>query len=1051
MKGAIWSPSSSQLLPIPSILPISNISYLSLSDDHGLIVSEKNELFELSISSLSIQLIPTSFPISTVTCFNSISILIGSGQVYIYGSDIEKTGLLGQEVDEIQTPKNLQIKAFIIKGSLNNHAAVIDNEGKLYTWGKGINGQLGRSEKNETEPGLVDTKNLFRASEVVCGDNFTGILTDGCYVYVYGSIGNKENSRKSLKKNLPSSHPELERMTVIQIAAGIDFISVLIENGEVFAYDSCMDLVKLPLPQNVSIASIACTRHMVYGIGESEIVEWGCGLRKSESNYCELTTWNGRYYKLEKPYSQKTRIFSSSGKHFSMAFQGRAAGAMPLGIKAHVINPYKWSKYSSKIIENVFESLEPSSVPRASRLSGENNFGDLERLYAIGDNENTIRKIIKYRKEHELTKHIHKVFWGKVQVLLDFGFRAVKEQSAMKKLYNKTLAAALLTRPIEKMLQRNLTGCCLFALKALNCYSVGVRNLEQLESERINKLAQEKEEKLRKLLEICCGKYYKHLHSAFFLVKELEMTRLQKKTAVLSFGQVIFSNLKASKKQVLKLLRHNVSSFNSFKRLITRIILSAYRKSFHIIIQSSKSRIIRSNTFNKAVLKKQKARELKMRFLTWKKNVEANKNLELKKKFNQKIGCKSLTLVLNFAIIKNCKGSFSVIKAYRPRNYRTPLILLANKVKLIILRVKKDTLNFFQSLVCQEKCLKKLFKFIKKHKKQYKRQAFKKIEFYSVAAHKARNLKSFLNLHSTLSALFKNRVQFGYNILKSKPKEANLIIADGPSYSFYSPKFVKQSGILRQKNPSVGFVESETKSYSDFNFVAEMRLKKQKSFTSSMSISLNKNSTLTNSSLDLKLGKSLECSLLEKTLQNRKIKEQSNKNLKNSAKPPLKPPWKPASTTTQKKIVINSNIRRSQYDNRLKERVKCHSKQPSTDGSHYSSTPTISSRASSRQKIQSKGVEKFQNYFTNLKFGVLILDNLRLSVVNKRLFESWCRVKYYHKHSPVPPAPRPLDTKPQVSWQSNLYKIGFENLKHLTRICIGRQILTAIKVQISNS
>ena len=139
---------------------------------------------------------------------------------------------------------------------------------------------------------MIDNGNLFRAKEVVCGEYFTGILTDGCYVYVYGSIGIGQRTIKKVfkTKNLPSSHPELERMTAIQIAAGKEFLCVLVESGEVYAYDNCMDLVKLPLPSGVGISSIACCRDMAFGLGDCEIIEWAQGNRKSEITSCFLTT-----------------------------------------------------------------------------------------------------------------------------------------------------------------------------------------------------------------------------------------------------------------------------------------------------------------------------------------------------------------------------------------------------------------------------------------------------------------------------------------------------------------------------------------------------------------------------------------------------------------------------------------------------------------------------------------------------------------------------------------------------------------------------------------
>ena len=45
---------------------------------------------------------------------------------------------------------------------------------------------------------------------------------------------------------------------------------------------------------------------------------------------------------------------------------GKTIGAMPLGLKAYLINPYKRSQYVSKLIDNAFESMSPSSSPKNS-------------------------------------------------------------------------------------------------------------------------------------------------------------------------------------------------------------------------------------------------------------------------------------------------------------------------------------------------------------------------------------------------------------------------------------------------------------------------------------------------------------------------------------------------------------------------------------------------------------------------------------------------------------------------------------------------------------
>ena len=219
--------------------------------------------------------ISTDVSINFLCCTDLAVMLIGEGNVYIYGEDHLHTGILGIPQFKSEIPVKIQVNAYVVTGSLYNHAAVIDNNGRLFTWGAAESGQTGHNAQDSSIPTLVDNGNLFRAKEVVCGEKFTGVLTDGCYVYIYGCIGiSHRTNRKSLKsKILPSSHPELERMSAIEIAAGADFLCVLIEGGEVYAYDNCMDLVKLPLPQGVSVQKISSCREMAYGLGEGEIIE----------------------------------------------------------------------------------------------------------------------------------------------------------------------------------------------------------------------------------------------------------------------------------------------------------------------------------------------------------------------------------------------------------------------------------------------------------------------------------------------------------------------------------------------------------------------------------------------------------------------------------------------------------------------------------------------------------------------------------------------------------------------------------------------------------
>lgn len=1049
MKGATWLPSTSQLLPIPTILPHQGIMNMSVSDQRGVVVLENGEVWEICLLSMGMNQIHVPIAINTVSCYESITLIVGGGCAYVCGEDKTNSGLLGG-LSRAKEPFNIQIKAFVTKGALNNHAAVIDDEGNIYTWGAGDCGQLGRNCLNDPNPCKVENGSLFRASEIVCGQKFTGVLTDGCYVYVYGAIGNAhKNARRSLRNRLlPYSHPELERLTAIEIAAGHDFLCVLVEGGEVYSYDACIDLVKLPLPQGVSIQKIACCKDSAIGLAENEIVEWGQGPRKSESNACILTTWIGRYYKLEKPYSQKPQIFSSSGKSLSMIFSaGKTFGSMPLGIKAYLINPYKRFEYVSKLIDNAFGSLSPSSSPRGSIRPSSDSiiFSDLSRLYSIGNNENTIKKIIKYRKEHELTKVIHKALHPKTIEILSSCFKAIKEHAVLKRTYNLTLAAALILTPLQKVIQKTILANYLGVFQTIRMYAEEVKTNLQLEHERKTKIEHDREENTRILFHLVSEIMFNNMFYGFTVLKELGMRKLQKKTAVLSFGQVIMSKIKQIESRCFGRIRYYAKSMAK----LANYIIKAKERNLQFAFDACRNE--------------------------YKKSLEQYNALKVRKMYSQQISTKSIAFVLTYAISKQTRiGINAIIQYSKPKNPKEAFLYkygsqaqgnirisftnLFTILKSLLLTQKKQALRILHRLLRARKSLKLIFKTLKKARKHMLRYGQQKIEMHAVSIIKVNKLKYYTILHHSILRTLQKQLQKIFTTLRDYSKELSLDMA-GPSYSFYSPKLEKsKSGILRSKNnSSVAFVEETSQSSVNFNFDQDSkRLKKFNTLTHSLSISSTPKLVQTMiSPRETSVGKSAgESNLLKKALIQKKISEAATRLKQQKpplSKPPMKPPWKPASVTAVqnlKKISINSTVRRSQYAVQLKERVKSHSKNASADITQCASTPTISSRNSSRQKHSKMSYDSSESLYTNLKFAFMILEKVTQSIKSKRTFESFCRIKYSHRFSPKLPAPHPTDIKPQTaksSWQNNLYRIGFEKLKQIVKTSIGRDIIKRIK------
>ena len=293
---------------------------------------------------------------------------------------------------------------------------------------------------------------------------------------------------------------------------------------------------------------------------------------------------------------------------------------MPLGLKAFLINPYKRSEYASKLIDNAFESISPTASPRYSSRSifEITNFSDLSRLYSIGDNENTIKKIIKYRKEHELTKALYKVFYPLVNNLIGSCFKMIRDQAAMRKNFEKTLAAALLQAPLEKIIQKNFLKKVMYGFKAVKYFVDGIGSSISIENEKKIEISNKKEESFRKMIHVVNEVVFKELFYAFTMIKELEIQRLQKKTAVLSFGQVISKKIKKIQKTSLEKIFFYVTRLQNFVKKFEKVYKNSLKDCLFLIKNSSKYNLKRSNTLAKTikdVVKKLRIQETKVFFI----------------------------------------------------------------------------------------------------------------------------------------------------------------------------------------------------------------------------------------------------------------------------------------------------------------------------------------------------------------------------------------------------------------------------------------------------
>lgn len=113
-----------------------------------------------------------------------------NGEVYTWGCG--KDGQLGHgETKDVYTPKavrTLQSKLIRTVSCAEHHVAAVSESGVLFTWGKGQNGRLGHGgTESELLPKAVEGLAGHHVSQVSCGDFHTAcVLLNPTHVYAWG-------------------------------------------------------------------------------------------------------------------------------------------------------------------------------------------------------------------------------------------------------------------------------------------------------------------------------------------------------------------------------------------------------------------------------------------------------------------------------------------------------------------------------------------------------------------------------------------------------------------------------------------------------------------------------------------------------------------------------------------------------------------------------------------------------------------------------------------------------------------------------------------------
>ncbi|AAF22914.1 putative regulator of chromosome condensation; 48393-44372 [Arabidopsis thaliana] len=122
----------------------------------------------------------TNENICQVACGHSLTVSRTSrGHVYTMGSTAY--GQLGNPTAKGNFPE--RVEGDIVEASVEEiacgsyHVAVLTSKSEIYTWGKGLNGQLGHGNvENKREPAVVGFLREKQVKAITCGSNFTAVI-----------------------------------------------------------------------------------------------------------------------------------------------------------------------------------------------------------------------------------------------------------------------------------------------------------------------------------------------------------------------------------------------------------------------------------------------------------------------------------------------------------------------------------------------------------------------------------------------------------------------------------------------------------------------------------------------------------------------------------------------------------------------------------------------------------------------------------------------------------------------------------------------------------
>ena len=491
-----------------------------------------------------------------IACNLNLALLLTQQDIWALGSDNSKSGLFANEnVFTSNVPYKLQkfTRNPILQVSISEkHAAAVCGEGLLYTWGTGFNGELGEKGLEKSFGKVVGQSAHFKPRQVVAGNGFTSIVTEGGFLYTF-SNGNSCSCSNFSNNPYPFLLLCLDQHFITKALAYNQGLALLTSAGKVFLSYNCQ-----------------CTTHL-----------------KTNKNIVEIGSFNKKVLALS---ADKSRVYAFEEEGENILSQVmELKGCKVLDFFSSQTDFFGILSVNDLNFEEYEEISSPEISPRYCHQDRE-KFEALLEKYNLCTNFN--HEMIS---KDEACKTITSIF----SKFLAEGFRKIKEigylKIMMKRAYVKSCIPAILLKVVNRVnfMHKTWAFCSLFNQNNLQdkskvfSFSSSLRNILDKRIKLTLLILMKPYSPSLSLIQSITNMphFSKITRSSLILLIKLFRTPLQ-------FSLQMIKNLEKRQKLSYLTQWHSITSNHKLKILVKKVLNPKLQKVFlSLILPESKNSI----------------------------------------------------------------------------------------------------------------------------------------------------------------------------------------------------------------------------------------------------------------------------------------------------------------------------------------------------------------------------------------------------------------------------------------------------------------------------